>query len=180
MSLRFSTVKLIDYEERWPELEASDNPFAVVVMAHLKTKETHGDPTSRLQWKTRLVRMLYERGYQRRDVLELFRLLDWMMVLPELEALRFQEDHRRFEAEVKMPYITSVERMGIAQGFKMGKEEGIQEGEASLLKRLLIKRFKEIPAWALERLEQASREELELWAARVLDAEVIEDVFGPQ
>jgi hypothetical protein len=33
--LRFPIIKLLDYE--WETLEASDNPFAVVVMAHRKT-----------------------------------------------------------------------------------------------------------------------------------------------
>ncbi len=40
VSLKFPTVKLLDYEESWSELEASSNPFAIIVMAHLKTKAT--------------------------------------------------------------------------------------------------------------------------------------------
>jgi hypothetical protein len=43
LSLEFPTVKLLDYQQRWPELEASSNPFAIMVMAHLKTKATTGD-----------------------------------------------------------------------------------------------------------------------------------------
>jgi hypothetical protein len=179
MRLRFPMVKLIDYRERWRELAQSANPFAIVVMAHLKTKETHGDPSSRLQWKTKLVRMLYERGFQRKDVLELFRLLDWMMVLPEAEDLRFQEGLRKYEAEVKMPYITSIERRGIERGVAKGLEQGILKGAASLIKRQLAQRFEKVPAWAIEKLDQASHEDLERWGARILEAEVIEDVFSP-
>jgi hypothetical protein len=182
MALRFPVVKLIDYKERWQELVENANPFAIVVMAHIKTKETHGDPVSRLRWKIKLVRMLYERRYQRQHVLELFRLLDWMMVLPDEEEQRFQEDLMRFEAEVKMPYITSIERRGIeqglAQGLEQGLEQGIQRGAASLLKRQLAQRFGEVPAWVQEKLDQASQEELELWGTRILEAEVIEDVFS--
>ena len=40
LTLKFPTVKLLDYEARWSELEASTNPFAIIVMAHLKTKAT--------------------------------------------------------------------------------------------------------------------------------------------
>jgi hypothetical protein len=36
----FPIVKLLDYTPRWEELETSRNPFAIAVMAHLKTKET--------------------------------------------------------------------------------------------------------------------------------------------
>lgn len=31
------------YESRWSELEASRNPFAIAVIAHLQTKETRQD-----------------------------------------------------------------------------------------------------------------------------------------
>ena len=68
-----------------------------------------------------------------------------------------------------MPYITSVERMGI--------EKGLQQGEVIMLKRLLTRRFGPLPAWAEQRLEQASPPELEGWADRVLEAQRLEDVF---
>ena len=70
-----------------------------------------------------------------------------------------------------MPYITSIERMGI--------EKGLQQGEVIMLKRLLARRFGPLPAWAEQRLEQASRQELEGWAERVLEAQRLEDVFAP-
>jgi hypothetical protein len=169
MSLRFPVVKLIDYKGRWQELAQSANPFAIVVMAHLKTKETHGDPTSRLQWKTRMVRMLYERGFQRQDVLELFRLLDWMMVLPEAEDLSFQEDLRRFEAEVKMPYITSIERRGI--------EQGLQQGEAKVLVRLIERKFGDLPDAYRRQITEADEETILLWSDRLLTAQSLEQIF---
>lgn len=36
LNFEFSMMKLLDYRGRWEELEASQNPFAWVVMAHLK------------------------------------------------------------------------------------------------------------------------------------------------
>jgi hypothetical protein len=168
--LRFPIVKLWDYNERWPELEASDNPFATVVMAHLKTKATKNDDEERLRWKLYLIRRLYDRGYRRRDVLALFRFIDWLMVLPEPLAQRFRAEQERFETEKKMRYVTSVERLA--------KEEGHIRGQISLLKRQLKRRFQQLPAWVEERLGQASREELESWAERVLDAESLDEVFA--
>lgn len=73
VELRFPVVKLWDYNERWPEFESSDSPFATVVMAHLKTKATRNDPEARLRWKIQIVRRLYRLGYEREQVLELFR-----------------------------------------------------------------------------------------------------------
>ena len=53
---------LHDYQTRQAELEASDNPFATVVMAHLRTGATRRDLAGRLQWKLRLMRRMYEHG----------------------------------------------------------------------------------------------------------------------
>ena len=75
------------YRRAGTTLEASDNPFAMVVMAHLQARATRRDPEGRLQWKLRLIRRLYERGYARQDVLEMLRFIDWVLTLPAgLEA----------------------------------------------------------------------------------------------
>ena len=76
VSFRFPTIKLLDYGSRWAELEASRNPFAIAVMTHLKTKETRQDAQARKDWKFRLTRRLYELGYERQDILNLFRFID--------------------------------------------------------------------------------------------------------
>jgi hypothetical protein len=134
MSLEFPIVKLLDYEARWEELEASPNPFAVVVMAHLKTQVTTQDPQGRLRWKLQLIRGLYERGFRQQDILELFRVLDWMMGLPEPLKLEFLDEIRRFEEEKNMPYISSVEQIGIQQGLQQGLQQGHREVILSILK----------------------------------------------
>ena len=81
--MEFPTVKLLDWTGRETELEGSVNPFARVVLAHLKALETRRDAEGRRAWKFRLVRGLYERGFGREDVAELFRLIDWLMELPD-------------------------------------------------------------------------------------------------
>ncbi|HIK10088.1 MAG TPA: transposase, partial [Oscillatoriaceae cyanobacterium M33_DOE_052] len=113
MSLQFPIVKLLDYETEWESLQTNPNPFAVLVMAHLKSQATRRQPTERLQWKLSLAKSLYQRGYSRQDILELARLIDWMMTLPvELEQ-GFQVEMRNYEEGNKMPYVTSWERFGI-------------------------------------------------------------------
>src|SRR5262245_30026330 len=47
-NLTFPVVKVLDYEARWEELERSANPFAVLVMTHLKTQATQRAPAERL------------------------------------------------------------------------------------------------------------------------------------
>jgi Putative transposase, YhgA-like len=51
VGIEFPVVKLLDHETRRAELEQNLNPFAIIVMAHLKTQATHSDEQGRLQWK---------------------------------------------------------------------------------------------------------------------------------
>jgi hypothetical protein len=87
-------LKLLDYANRVAELEGSKNPFAKVVLAHLKALETRKDPSSRRTWKVRLVRGLYERGFSSEDVRQLLRVIEWLMELPP----RLQQDFQQRSA----------------------------------------------------------------------------------
>ncbi len=126
LTFRFRTIKLIDYTPQWEQLESNPNPFAIVVMAQLKVLETrHSDQL--LLWKLKLVRMLYERGYNRQQVIELFRFIDWLMILPEELEQSFVETIHQYEEEGKMPYVTSIERYGRREGLKEGLQKGLLE-----------------------------------------------------
>jgi predicted transposase YdaD len=81
------------------------------------------------------VRGLYERGLERADILELFRVIDWMMDLPEPLALQFEQDFHDLERESEMPYVTSIERRAMERGREEGREKGLREG---LLKGLAL------------------------------------------
>ncbi|NER34124.1 MAG: transposase [Oscillatoria sp. SIO1A7] len=112
--MNFPVVKLLDYQ--WSTLEKSDNPFAIVIMAHLKSMATLANNLERKEWKLRLVRLLFERGYDREQIRNLFRFIEWMMALPQEIQQQFKIEVKRLEDEKKMPFITSFERDGIQQG----------------------------------------------------------------
>ncbi len=181
-SLSFPVVKLRDYTDRWAELEESTNPFAIVVMSHLKSRATRGRAASRLRWKIHLVRLLYEGGWERQDVLELLRFIDWVLKLPPWLESRFDGEIARLETEKHMRYVTSWERKGLERGLErgldQGRKQGFLQGEASVLKRLLKRRFERLPEWVEKRLDRASRDELEGWTDRVIEAKALEDVFA--
>lgn len=128
IKFKFPVIKLLDYKQRWAELEASENPFAIVVMAHLQAKETSNNSQERLNNKLYLTRRLYERGYSREDIINLFRFIDWVMNLPEELEREFWQEVKQLQEEKRMPYMTSIERMARAKGLEEGKEQGIQEG----------------------------------------------------
>jgi hypothetical protein len=141
VGIRFPVAKLLDYAADVPALESNPNPFAAVVLAHLKTRETRQDPDARCAWKVRLIKGLYERGLSKQDVRELFRLIDWMMDLPEAQYQQFWQEMEQYEKEKQVPYLTSVERHGIEKGKREGllegKREGLLEGKREGLLRAL-------------------------------------------
>lgn len=128
LGLDFLTAKLLAYQGREQELLASPNPFAAIVLAHLKVLETRRNPTERCRWKVRLVQGLYDRGLSRAEVRQLFRLLDWMVQLPTELQQEFHQELYTFEEARKMPYVTSIERLARKEGRKEGKQEGLREG----------------------------------------------------
>jgi hypothetical protein len=173
IEFHFPMVKLLDWRSRWAELEASDNRFALVIMAQLEAK-AHIEGEERKAAKFRLVRLMYDRGYSRSDILELFRIIDWMIRLPDDLEREFLAAVYEIEETTNMPYITSAERFGIEKG----KLEGKLEGQAAILLRQIDRKYgPQALAAYRERVEQADAQSLLQWAERVLTAETVDEVF---
>jgi hypothetical protein len=154
LALDFPIVKLLDYEQRQDALAEDADPFALVVLAHLQTQATRRDPEGRYAAKLSLARHLYRRGYGRREILELFRFVDWVMTLPEGLDRQFKVELAQIEEESHMRYITSVERIARQEGLEEGLEEGRQEGVRQSILAALRLRFGAPPADLVERLER--------------------------
>ena len=122
-------VKLTDYQNREDELEKITNPFAVVVLSYLKTRETKKHPDDRFQWKLRLFKMLYERGYGKEDIVELTRFIDWIMVLPEEMEQQFDDAMIQIKEEQNMKYIASYEKRWLERGIQQGIQQGIKQAQ---------------------------------------------------
>jgi hypothetical protein len=171
IAFRFPMVKLLDYTtpERWAELEASDNVFALVVMAQIKAKVTDDAETLK-RWKFRLIRLMYDRDYERAIIEELLRLIDWMIRLPAALEAEFRQELYAYEEQRQMPYVTTFEQAGI--------EKGLQQGEAVILLTLLQEKFGLDSAEAYrERITTAEPEQLLQWSKRILRAETPETIF---
>ncbi|RCJ41980.1 cytosolic protein [Nostoc punctiforme NIES-2108] len=126
VNFQFPVIKLIDYQQRQSELEASRNPLATVVMAHLAAVQTRNDRLQRKQQKLSLVRKLYQQGFEREDVLNLLAFVDWVLTLPQDLEREFQLEVEQLEAEQRMQYVTSFERSGIRLGLLEGIELGLE------------------------------------------------------
>ena len=118
-------------------------------MAHLKALATRHDVAARFNWKVYLVKRLYASGFSRADVLELFRIIDWVLWLPDELTESFTETVAQFE-EVSMPYVTSIERLGERRGRQEGALLATREGVLEVLRA----RFANVPAAIAETLDR--------------------------
>ncbi len=189
-SIRFPIAKLTDYHDKVDELLAADNSFAVVTATHILTQRTRKNDQERYQAKRLLVRLLYQRKWDKQRVIDLFGVIDWMMRLPEALEQQLWQEIEILEENENMQYVTSVERMGIAKGMakgkqeglqegkQEGKQEGLQEGEAKMLGLMLDHRFGELSDAVLNRLKDASEDQLKEWLINAITAPNLEDVFN--
>ena len=69
-------------------------------------------------------------------------------------------------------------QQGIQQGIQQGMQQGMQEGKAVLLKRLLQRRFGDLPLMYAQRIADADTETLLCWSEQMLDAQTLEEVFS--
>jgi hypothetical protein len=114
----YPTCKLLDLSTEL--LEGEDNPAAIVIAAHRAAQKLARDPASRKTAKWQLTRRLYERGFAKQDILNLYRLIDWLIQLPEELKIEFRDELTEYEEQKRMPYITSIEEMGRQKGWREG------------------------------------------------------------
>lgn len=81
--------------------------------------------------------------------MELFRLIDWMMTLPEKLQTAFEQQLERYQEENKMPLLSQIETRAMRRGTELGVQQGVQQealrsGRKSVL-RVLEVRFIEVP-----------------------------------
>ncbi|PLC48879.1 cytosolic protein [Pollutimonas subterranea] len=196
----FPVVHLASWLDRWEELvrQAQHNPFAVVVMAQLQAQQTRQNGTQRLASKTRIVRLMYQYEYGRENLLQIFRLVDWMMTLPAGLEPAFDQAMIKIEQEHKMAFVTSIERRsekrglekgmalgmeeglekGIERGIEKGMKRGLRQGETMLLQRQLVRKFGPLSPALRERINTATPAQLETWSLNILDAKTLDDVFA--
>ncbi|QLH50171.1 MAG: Rpn family recombination-promoting nuclease/putative transposase [Candidatus Accumulibacter cognatus] len=120
-----------------------------------------------------LIALLEERLVDRPDLRRMFpiwiratlmRKGEYRTLLPEIDVLQ----------ELKVMLAERLEEWAHGYGAR-GEEKRV----AMALQRLLVRRFGVLPPDLASHIAAASREEIETWLDRVLDARSMEDVFGP-
>jgi len=83
VDFRYLTFRLVDYDKE--QLENNPNPIAIVVLAS-QENERAKQAGERFNAKLHLIRKLYERGYTKQEITDLFEFIDWVLMLSEEEA----------------------------------------------------------------------------------------------
>ncbi len=159
IQVSFPIMKLVDYKKRKEELAASDNPFATVVQAHLAAQATKGKESQQRRRKQKfdLVTMMYQRGYSRQEVIDLFRFIEWVMILPPELEKAFKQDLVAYEDEKNMPYISNLEK------------ESRKAGKVELVIKLLSRRIGKVSEETLPKIEELPIEQLEQLGEDLMD-----------
>lgn len=134
-AFRFASVKLLDWRGREDELEGDPNPFAVFLLAHLKTLETRGGDEKRAEWKARLAKNFQERELALEDRRQWYRLLDWLMELPtDLNDEIWKPIHALEDSDVAfVSWFEREEKRRMDLAEKQGERRGLLRSFRALL-----------------------------------------------
>jgi len=148
--------------------------------------------------KLQLTRQLFTHRWSRKRIIVLFKVINWMMVLPQSHQRRYWQEVLKLDKEYKMELMNPLEQMffddgveaglkqGMEKGLKQGREQGLEqglekgrkEGAVALLERQLTQRFGPLPQTARNKLAKASAAQLESWADALLEAQSLKQMFG--
>jgi hypothetical protein len=86
--------------------------------------------------------LLYEKGYNRKQITDLYKVIDAMMALSEELQLSFEEKLSTYQEERKMPLLTNIER------------RTIKKTEKKNIIKLVQVRFGNIPETLIENINK--------------------------
>jgi hypothetical protein len=171
LQFSFPIIKLVDYKKQKEDLAASDNPFAIVVQAHLAAQATKGKESQQRRRKQKLdiMKMMYDRGYSQQQVTDLYRFVDWVLTLPPDLAGAFKTDLIVYEGEKNMPYISEIERESLAKGeAKVVIKQLNRRGQLSeeMLAKIEALPIDQLEQLALDLLDFTTSNDLAEWLQR--------------
>ena len=138
------------------------------LVARLNLPNMDWPPERKLEIYASAVRGLQE---MEPDLDKQVKYLDFIDIYTALDNNELHEYQERYPQETSK--MSGLRERWVSEGV----EQGIEQGERSLLYRQLARRFGPLDRQTETRLKQASTEDLERWADNILDARTLEDVF---
>ncbi len=190
ISYEFSTLKVLSLDAA--RLAQSDNPAALILLACQKAilsrpRKRSANFSLRLEWKKELTLLSLDKNHQPDVQEKLLLVIDHLMTLPDEQGLQFSDwwnKSVKTNQDRAMVKLYTLESHALKRGRDEGRQEGWirgqVKGQVALLQRQLVRKFGADSlnrSLVRERLVQPSREDLERWGDRILDARSIEEVF---
>ena len=141
LHFKYKLVKLIDFETKKDELLKSKNPFALIILSHLKRLEAGNDVVKQFRIKKELVKNLYNLGFNKNDIRNIIEFIDCLFQLPKELEEEYIEEIRKYEEVKRMPLMLTAEKLGIEKGIKKGIGLGREQGMYEVAKRMYSKGF---------------------------------------
>lgn len=128
LSFNFQVCKLLDYQNYKEDLEKTNNPFGLVVLVHLAAIETRRNPQARYKLKFSLTRLLLKKGHNKDYIINLFKVIDWGLVLPPDLKIQYNNAIEQLKEEKGMSYVLSAVRDEIEKNHQSWLQQGLQQG----------------------------------------------------
>jgi len=154
LSFRYRTYKILEQDDS--ELKASDNPFALVVLAAKRNLQSREDEEKRFGFKRELVRLMLEKGYSREEILHVFRFLDGVLALTDMEKEKIIYNELMSKEVEEVAYITNFEKLAIEKGEQSGM---LREARELVMDALEVK-FGAVSADILDKVQKIQEREV--------------------
>lgn len=165
LQMKFPIIKILDYKGREQELALSNNPFAMAILCQLKAIEAGRNENKKLFFKKMLIKMLYEKGFIREEIINFARFLEGLFVVSIPKGLEYNLYVKSIEKEKNVSLLTSFE------------EAGYDKASQDMLLGLLNIKFQKYPDKYKSKIETADSKQLMKWAERLLYCNRIEEIF---
>ena len=123
---KYNTSKLIRYKER--ELIGSDNPFALVVLASNYSLKAKRDEEKKLEFKRKLVELMFKKGYTEEEIRGLFRFIDEVIYFKRKKMEdEFLNEVEKIKEVKEVPHLIPAEKVLLKREREKGRLESTQE-----------------------------------------------------
>jgi hypothetical protein len=167
---KFPMVKVWELRAQMEELRQSQNPFAHLMLAQLSDIY---DQTQQQRYssKLRILRDAVDMGFDRKIMIQLFKLTDWLLRLPKNLELQLSQVLTQ-ERGGKVDYKTSWE--------EIAEERGLEQGQRTALVRMNLRQLNaklgNVPVQAEEAVSALPVTKLEQLGVDLLNFQTLQDL----
>jgi hypothetical protein len=121
------------------------------------------------------VKGLFDRGFNKVQVVRLFRVIDWVIKLPKVQGMLFKQAIERFQEEKQMPLLSPTQQLHQDLNIAKGRIDGI---EAILDLRFGAEGLALMPR--IRQLDDPEIVEQLLQASKTADLDTLRNMLPPQ